>query len=150
MKLKLIMLVSVFALGLAFNANAGSVVDGDSDLVPDAFDNCSALANGPAEDSNQVDSDVDGYGNACDADYTGPGANPSPDTGDDDFIITTLDFPVFVEGFTAIPSGSGQTDHSGDGLTTTADFSTFLGQFQGTQSLGPGLACAGVSVPCLP
>lgn len=141
MKLKLIMLVSVFALGLAFSANAGNVTDGDSDLVPDAFDNCSALANGPAEDSNQVDSDVDGYGNACDADYS----TPAPD-----FLITTGDFPRFVDAFTGAVPGILETDHSGDGLTTTADFSTFLAQFQGTQPLGPGLACAGVTVPCLP
>ena len=44
MKLKLIMLVSVFALGLAFNANAGSVTDLDADLVPDTFDNCTGIS----------------------------------------------------------------------------------------------------------
>ena len=60
MKIKLIMLVGLFALGLAFSATAGSVVDGDSDSVPDSFDNCSGLANGPADGSNQVDSDQDG------------------------------------------------------------------------------------------
>ena len=48
MKIKLVMLVSIFAFGLALNANAGAVVDTDTDLVPDAFDNCTALANGPA------------------------------------------------------------------------------------------------------
>ena len=141
MKLKLIMLVSVFALGLAFNATAGSVSDGDGDLVPDAFDNCSALANGPGESSNQVDSDLDGYGNACDADYS----TPAPD-----FLITTADFPRFVDAFTGAVPGILETDHSGDGLTTTADFGTFLAQFQGTATLGPGLPCAGTGAPCLP
>jgi hypothetical protein len=138
MKLKLIMLVSVFALGLAFSANAGSVVDTDSDLVPDPFDNCTALANGPGQTSNQVDSDLDGYGNACDADYTG------------DFLITTLDFSDFLDAFTGVTAADGATDHNGDGLTTTLDFSTFLAQFQGVAALGPGLSCAGVTVPCLP
>ena len=141
MKLKLIMLVSVFALGLAFNATAGSVSDGDGDLVPDAFDNCSALANGPGESSNQVDSDLDGYGNACDADYS----TPAPD-----FLITTADFPRFVDAFTGAVAGVLETDHTGDGLTTTADFGTFLAQFQGTATLGPGLPCAGTGAPCLP
>lgn len=136
------MLVSVFAFGLAFNANAGSVVDTDSDLVPDVFDNCTALANGPAQGSNQTDSDQDGYGNACDADYRF-------ETPTDDFLVTTGDFPVFLDAFTGtVPNAA--TDHTGDGFTTTADFGTFLGQFQGTQPLGPGLACAGTVVPCLP
>ena len=142
MKIKLVMLVSIFAFGLALNANAGAVVDTDTDLVPDAFDNCTAVANGPAQDSNQVDTDQDGYGNACDADYGFTGAGG-------DFLITTGDFPVFLAAFTgATPDLA--TDHTGDGLTTTADFSTFLAQFQGTQPLGPGLSCAGVTVPCLP
>ncbi len=142
MKIKLVMLVSIFAFGLALNANAGAVVDTDTDLVPDAFDNCTALANGPAQGSNQVDSDQDGYGNACDADYGFTGAGG-------DFLITTGDFPIFLDAFTGSAPNLA-TDHNGDGLTTTADFSTFLGQFQGTQALGPGLACAGVTVPCLP
>lgn len=141
MKLKLIMLVSVFALGLAFSANAGSVVDGDGDLVPDAFDNCTTTVNGPGEMSNQVDTDLDGYGNACDADYRF-------ETPTDDFLVTTGDFPIFLAAFTgATPDLN--TDHNGDGLTTTADFGLFLAQFQG-QPLGPGLSCAGVSVPCVP
>lgn len=141
MKLKLIMLVSLFAFGLALNANAGAVTDTDGDLVPDAFDNCSALANGPGQGSNQVDADLDGYGNACDADY------------DNDALqeVNTLDFSVFLSAFTdATPTTV--TDHDGDGDTTTIDFSTFLGAFQGpAPQVGPsGLACAGVSTPCVP
>ena len=140
MKLKLVMLVSVFAFGLAFSANAGSVTDTDGDLVPDQFDNCVTTDNGPGEDSNQVDTDLDGYGNACDADYSTPAA---------DFLVTTGDFPTFVNAFTgAAPSL--ETDHNGDTLTTTADFTTFLQMFQGVTTLGPGLSCAGVTVPCLP
>ena len=62
MKIKLMMLVSLIALGLAMNANAGSVVDDDNDLVPNAFDNCLTDPNGPANGSNQVDADQDGFG----------------------------------------------------------------------------------------
>jgi hypothetical protein len=142
MKIKLIMLVSLFAFGFAFNANAGAVVDGDSDLVPDAFDNCVALPNGPAQGSNQVDADLDGYGNACDADYN----------NDPNFAVNTLDFSIFLTAFTGGPTTV--TDADGDGDTTTIDFSTFLAAFQLGETvpqIGPsGLACAGVTVPCVP
>jgi len=141
MKIKLIMLVSLFAFGLALNANAGAVVDSDTDLVPDAFDNCVARANGPAEGSNQVDGDQDGYGNACDADYD----------NDVNAEVNTLDFAIFLTAFTGGPTTV--TDHDGDGSTTTIDFATFLGAFQTvapTPQIGPsGLACAG-TVPCVP
>ena len=140
MKLKLMMLVSMFAFGFAMSANAGAVVDGDSDLVPDQFDNCSTVANGPNQGSNQVDSDQDGYGNACDADYDQDGAE----------LVNVPDFSVFLAAFTGGPTTV--TDHNGDGFTTVADFSTFLAAFQsGVPQVGPsGLACAGVSTPCLP
>lgn len=138
MKLKLMMLVSLFAFGFAMNANAGAVVDGDSDLVPDAFDNCTTLANGPAGPSNQVDSDTDGYGNACDSDYNNDGAT------------TTLDFPTFLDAFTGA-TGTTVTDHNGDGATSTLDFSRFLSDFQGVTALGPGLPCANiVATVCVP
>ena len=139
MKIKLIMLGSLFAFGLALNANAGSLVDTDSDLVPDDFDNCLLLANGPNEGSNQVDSDQDGYGNACDADY------------DNDALqeVNVQDFAIFLAAFTGGPTTV--TDHDGDGSTTTIDFATFLAAFQGpAPQFGPsGLACAG-TVPCVP
>ena len=139
MKIKLIMLVSLFAFGLALNANAGSLVDTDSDLVPDEFDNCLTLANGPGEGSNQVDSDQDGYGNACDADYDNDALNE----------VNTIDFGIFLAAFTGGPTTV--TDHDGDGSTTTVDFATFLGAFQSdAPQVGPsGLACAG-TVPCVP
>lgn len=138
MKLKLILLASVFALGFAFTANAGSVVDTDSDLVPDAYDNCTTIANGPNETSNQIDTNQDGYGNACDPDYDNNGAT------------TTTDFTVFFDAFTLVTPDI-DTDHDGNGATTTTDFTTFLAFFQnGNAAPGPsGLACAG-TIPCLP
>jgi hypothetical protein len=143
MKIKLIMLVSLFAFGLALNANAGNVTDTDGDMVPDDFDNCLELANGPGDASNQVDTDLDGYGNACDADYD----------NDANFEVSTTDFGIFLTAFTAVVGGV--TDHDGDGITTTTDFGTFLAQFQTPAIPGPqiglsGLACAGVSTPCVP
>ena len=140
MKIKLIMLVGLFTLGFAFSATAGSTTDTDTDLVPDVFDNCDQLANGPGEGSNQVDSDQDGYGNACDADYTG------------DTFVDTGDFAVFLNSFTGTVNPD--TDHDGDGFCNTADFAVFLAGFtansNGLTSVGPsGLSCAGTA-PCLP
>lgn len=138
MKLKLILLASVFALGFAFTANAGSVTDVDSDLVPDAFDNCLSDLNGPNDDSNQIDSDQDGYGNACDTDYNNDG-----DT-------TVADFGVFFPAFTGTTPDP-QTDHNGDSATTVADFGVFFADFSAAPTApGPsGLACAG-TIPCVP
>jgi len=137
MKIKLIMLVSLFALGFAFSATAGSVTDTDTDAVPDVFDNCDALANGPAQGSNQVDSDQDGYGNACDADYN------------QDTFVNVQDFGDFLSSFTG--TFDPNTDHDGDGFTTVADFGTFLSGFTATPpQIGPtGLTC-GMTIPCLP
>ena len=133
MKLRLTLLVSLFAVGFALSANAGSVVDTDLDLVPDAFDNCSADPNGPGQASNQIDTDVDGYGNFCDADFNN-------DNG-----VDGGDFGLFVANFN---STSPLHDLTGDGLVDGADFGRFVALFN--QVPGPsGLACAG-TVPCVP
>lgn len=122
----------IAALFVAGSATA-QISDSDGDLVPDAFDNCRDDANGPAQTSNQVDTDTDGYGNACDADY------------DNDFAVTAGDFGIFLGTF----GGTGDlTDHDGDGSITPADFAVFLGQFPGAPGTS-GLACAG-TVPCTP
>ena len=115
MKLKLIM-ISLLAFGLALAANAGSVVDTDGDLVPDVFDNCSTIPNGPGQaPSNQVDTDGDGLGNACDADYNQSGT------------VDTIDFGQF---FTAFLAGTGTVeDANADGSVDTIDFGSFFTQF---------------------
>lgn len=53
---------------------AGTGGDSDLDGITDALDNCQ-LAHNP----EQVDSDADGYGNACDGDLNGDGATTSQD-----------------------------------------------------------------------
>ena len=127
MKLKLALLVGLFAFGFAMTASAGAIADADGDLVPDQFDNCLTLANGPHDGSNQVDSDLDGYGNRCDADY------------DNDFATTPADFGVFLASFGGPAT---ETDHDGDLAGTPADFGIFL-NFFGSNPPGPsGLACA--------
>ena len=76
--------------------------DADGDLVPDQFDNCSTVRNGPNDPSRQIDSDRDGYGNACDADYSVPSG---------DFLVTTGDFPVFINAFVgAVPTQESPVD----------------------------------------
>ncbi len=117
----------------------GALADSDGDLVPDEFDNCVEVPNGPQQGSNQVDTDRDGYGNACDGDYS---------AGPRDFRVTTTDFTIFLYAFTGARPNP-ETDHDGDGETTAADMAIFLRQYQGEATLGPGLSCAGMK-GCLP
>ena len=120
----------------ASTAWAGNVNDTDADLVPDAYDNCTTLANGPGEQDNQIDSDLDGFGNVCDYDYNNDGS------------VTTLDFSVYLDCFSGLfPQPI--CDHNGDGLTTTLDFTGFFLYFPGGAPGPSGLPCAG-TVPCTP
>lgn len=134
MKLSHFMLIGLMSLGFAFSATAGSVLDTDSDLVPDPFDNCSGDPNGPNDASNQIDHDVDGYGTVCDGDY------------DDDLATGLADFNLFLADFgNAVTS---EFDHDNDGATGLSDFNAFLALFGGPP--GPsGLGCAGTP-PCVP
>lgn len=77
MKFKLFVLAcaAMFAVAFAPTAMAGSIVDTDSDLVPDVFDNCVTKANGPGGTEpgsfclQADDTDNDGFGNICDPDF---------------------------------------------------------------------------------
>jgi hypothetical protein len=84
--------------------------DTDNDGVIDALDNCIEVPNGANETGGQLDSDKDGFGNACDADYN------------NDNATTTLDFPRFLAAFTG-NAADPATDHNGDGTTTSLDLS---------------------------
>ena len=118
-------------------AHAGATPDADGDLVPDGFDNCTAIANGPAQACSQQDTDQDGYGNSCDPDYDQTG------------FVNIPDFSIFLGAFTG-NAPSLLTDHNCDGLTTVADFATYLSFLQSGSGPGPsGLPCAG-TVPCVP
>ena len=134
MKIKLILLASLFAVGFAMSATAGSVTDTDGDGVPDVFDNCLNVPNGPAETpNNQVDTDMDGFGNACDGDFN----NSFTPVDVNDFLLFLADI--------GNPNTS-QFDLNADGTTTVNDFLAFLQLIGGPP--GPsGLGCAG-SVPC--
>jgi hypothetical protein len=103
--------------------------DTDRDGIANWRDNCTEVKN-----YEQADSDGDGYGDACDADF------------DNNGFVTTLDFGVFLQEFnSAEPS---LCDHNGDGLVSGADFNIFMQYFGGVP--GPsGLECAG-TIPCTP
>ena len=135
LKLNLIMLVSLIAFAFAMSANAGVIEDSDTDgnllapspdRIPDVFDNCLNHPNGPAQEpNNQIDSDVDGCGNRCDADY--------------DQTFTPVDFDDF-DLFLAAFGGPGNNiyDHDYSGTTIDFDdFDIFLQLFGGPPGPGP-------------
>ena len=133
------------ALCLPLAAFAGPATDSDSDGVPNVVDNCVDVANAGA---SGCDSDIDGYGNACDGDF------------DQNQITNATDFLTpFLADFTASPPAMGTngdgnpdgTDMDCNGLVNATDFlNVFLGRFTRTPSEpGPsGLSCAS-NAPCL-
>ncbi len=129
-----ILRIGLFSILLAGLATAGAVVDSDGDLVPDQFDNCRIIRNGPNQaPNNQVDGDLDGYGNACDADCNKDGVHNGGD------------FRFFVAAFNTVDP---IVDLSGDGIVNGADFGVFIGSY-GTLVGPSGLPCAG-TIPCTP
>lgn len=133
MKLELMIVAVLIALSSVDNATAGAVTDTDLDRVPDPFDNCTTVANGPSQLNNQIDGDLDGYGNACDGDYNNNGA------------LDGVDFVIWIAAFNTIDV---VVDLTGDGVVNGEDFGPFIGMFN-TLAGPSGLACAG-TIPCLP
>jgi hypothetical protein len=113
----------VVLLSCAFEASAQ---DFDFDGVADIADNCSERPN-----YRQMDPDLDGYGNSCDADFDQDG-----DVGQDD-----LDF------FYGCSDPVCDLDEDGF-VGSIADFLAFRALF-GFPPGPSGLPCAG-TVPCLP
>jgi hypothetical protein len=106
--------------------------DQDGDLVPDDEDNCRLAANATQTDSNQ-----DGFGNACDPDYTNEG------------LVGTSDYVKLLGAYgstTGQPHYDPEIESGGDGSIGFSELLLLLGSYGG--SPGPsGLGCAG-SVPC--
>jgi len=126
---------ALLAFGLSFGSFAGSSPDGDSDGVPDAYDNCTTTPNGPLAGTgscnSQEDANLDGYGNPCDADLNNDGA-----TGLDDIAALLLQL-----------NQPGDGDMNCDGAVGLDDAATALGTLN--QPPGPsGLSCAGSGTPC--
>ena len=95
-------------------------IDSDGDGVPDNLDNCTLVAN-----TDQRDTNGDGFGNICDADLNG------------DLTVNLSDFSLFRSAFgTASPDA----DFNGDGSVNLSDFSLFRGMFgnpSGPSGLNP-------------
>ena len=110
--------------------------DIDGDGIINEEDNCIEVPN-----PNQIDTNLDGYGNACDADY------------DNNGVINSVDFnPLFLEAFNAQDPADVSNyldfDFNGDGVVDGADFTFFNNAFSVGGPSGPsGLSCAG-TIPC--
>ena len=104
--------------------------DQDGDLVPDDEDSCAILAN-----PDQRDTDLDGYGNACDPDYDGDG------------LVGTSDFLALGRAFGTSEGQPGYDEHldaDGDGAIGTPEFLLLGGAF-GSAPGPSGLPCAGTA-----
>ncbi len=111
----------------------GEVCDDDGDGLVNRSDNCSRVAN-----PGHCDTDRDGYGNLCDADFDQSGS------------VDAVDFSRYFKRDlrAGVDSGRG-TDMNCDGVVSDADFPGFQARFKSTRSQpGPsGLRCAG-TIPC--
>ena len=127
------MIASLLIAGLSLAAAAESAPDTDGDGVPDSLDNCKNVANPPPV--SDCDTDMDGYGNLCDADLNNDG------------LVDGLDFIGFQE----CSASGGDPDGLGCDLdcdTLSDDLSSFRAAYQAGTLPGPsGLECAG-TVPC--
>ena len=101
----------------------GGGADSDGDGIDDSVDNCTLAAN-----ASQIDTDNDGYGNACDADFNNDCVANFVDLG----ILRTLFFQP-----------NNEADINGDGITNFVDLGLFRTLF--FQPPGPSPAD-----PCTP
>jgi hypothetical protein len=123
MKIKFLTIASAVLLAVCYSmtVSAGSIADADTDLIPDVFDNCSLVPNGPNDALNQTDDDNDGFGTACDCDFT------------QDNIVLGDDI---VDLFVAFNGTSPLHDIDGDGIVLGSDVVQCFIQFNGPP--GPG------------
>ncbi|MCK5262862.1 MAG: thrombospondin type 3 repeat-containing protein [Gammaproteobacteria bacterium] len=80
-------------------------IDDDNDGYNDVLDNCTLVSN------NQLDTNSDGFGNACDADFNG------------DNIVNSLDLGLFKNAF--FSTGVIDTDLNSDNLVNSLDLGLF-------------------------
>jgi hypothetical protein len=156
----------VFAVGFPLVAMGGAP-DADGDGIPDAVDNCPTVPNanqangdlplpdafgnvcdncsarqqatGPAAGGlpGSCDSNLDGYGNACDGDFNNDGGAAIPDlTG---FLVPGMNM--------AVPPGNASVDMNCDGAISIPDLTGFFTP-QVNMPPGPsGKSCANPTAP---
>ena len=89
-----------------------TAVDTDGDAISDVIDNCTLVSN-----PGQVDTDFDGFGNACD-----------PDLNNDN-IVNATDLGAFREAF--FSTGVTDSDFNADGVTNATDLAILKSFFFG-------------------
>ena len=128
---------ALLAFGLSFGSFAGASPDTDGDGVPDSFDNCTTIANGPSASTgdcnSQEDVGADGYGNPCDVDLNNDGFNGLNDVNT---MLGSLN-----------ATGPNVADTNCDEFVGLNDVNTALGVLNGAPGAS-GLACAGTGTPC--
>jgi len=87
-----------------------TTVDTDADGVGDSLDNCTLIAN-----NDQLDTDGDNYGNACDGDFN------------NDDMVNSLDISLFRDDF--FKTGSQEADLNGDLIVNSLDLGLFKALF---------------------
>ncbi len=103
----------LLAAGFILMPSVAQVFDGDGDGVRDSADNCVDVAN-----ADQADADLDGHGDACDADYNNDGL-----VAPDDFfgvLRPCLGLDVATNPQCAVADGNG------DGVVAPNDFFGFF------------------------
>ena len=106
-------------------------LDTDNDGVRDNLDNCIEQPN-----ADQRDSDLDGFGNRCDADIALPNDN----------VVNLSDFSKFRAAFGStapLTTAQEDADFNGDGTVNLSDFSIFRSNF----GRAPGPSCCGIPQP---
>jgi len=114
-------------IGASINNGSGAAfvklgeADPDADGVPDSTDNCLLVGN-----PSQLDTDGDGFGNHCDADFDQDGATGGADFGT--FRRCWLQALPASAGPPADPTCE-ESDLDGDGFVSAADFALFKSEF---------------------
>ena len=118
-----LMTALLFALPALAGTDPCTGPDTDTDGVVDICDNCVNVMN-----AAQYDGDQDGYGDACDCDYSTAVNN----------ACDGVDFGKFAVAFgTSVPPTNCEFDHVVNGAVDGVDFGAFAANF----GLAPGPSC---------